>query len=73
MAVMYCHLERRNDRVLKFHVKIFSYFEIIASIFSTPPSNKRRNDKLKGQAVKEKLIQDYISNPVLVHHHSMTF
>ena len=70
---MFSYLERGNDRVLKFHVKVFSYFEKSISLFSTPSSNKQKDDKLKGHAVMKKLIQDYISNLVLVYYYSMTF
>ena len=33
MIVIYCYLEIRNCKVLKFHVNNFSYFEIGGSLF----------------------------------------
>ena len=32
MLVIYCHLEKENDKDLKFKLHNFSYFEIIASL-----------------------------------------
>ena len=43
---MYCYLKKDCDKVLKFHLKILSYFEISASFFYAPPSNKRHTLKL---------------------------
>ena len=39
---IYCYLKRENFKVLKFPMNNPSYFEISASLFQTPYSNKRR-------------------------------
>ena len=44
MVVIYCYMERENYMVLKFHR--FN-FEIMASLFNTPPSSKRHTLKLQ--------------------------
>ena len=41
MVVVYCYLEKRNHKLLKFHVNMSSYLEISVSFFEAPPSNKR--------------------------------
>ena len=46
MIVMYYYLEKDCNKILKLHVKIFSYFEISASCFYAPPSNKCQTLKL---------------------------
>lgn len=38
MAVIYCHLERSNNKCLKFLVNKSSHFEISASFFKPHPS-----------------------------------
>ena len=32
MPAAYCFLERCNDRILKFHINNFSYFQLSASL-----------------------------------------
>ena len=36
MVIKYCYLEREDDRVLKFHMNDFSYFEKSASFKRHP-------------------------------------
>ena len=42
------YLKRENDKDSKFYMNNFSYFEISASLFQTPSTNKRHTLKLKG-------------------------
>lgn len=70
---MYCFLERSNDRVWKYHVKILSTLKMSVFVFLTSSSDKRKNGKLKGHPMIRKLIQDYNSNLVLVFYHGMAF
>ena len=70
---MYCFLERGNDRVLKFHVKILSTLKMSDLVFSTSSSDKRKDGKLKVHPMIRKLIQDYNINLVIVFYHGMAF
>ena len=48
MVVIYCGLVKENDKVFKFPLNNFSYFEIKDSLFK-PQSNKRGTLKLQNQ------------------------
>ena len=50
MVVLYCYLERKNYKVLKFHENNYSYFEIT---FSERPSKKGHKFKFQNQTSAE--------------------
>ena len=48
MTVIYCYLERKNYKVLKFHINNFTYFEISPSLFKAS-----KLDKCQGRFLEE--------------------
>ena len=47
MAVACCSPKMENEKVFKFHLTNFSYFEINVSLFKAPPCDKHRTLKSK--------------------------
>ena len=45
--MLHSHFERKNYNVLIFNIAHFPNFEISASLYIAPPSNKRRTSKFQ--------------------------
>ena len=53
MVVSYCYLEIKNDKICKFHLNSYSYFQISAYLFQAPEFKASRLNKRRRLLLEE--------------------